>query len=252
MARIIKATELANRREPRLVVLKLRELTVEARDVILDARKQAARILADANARAQSLQLKGEEAGHAEGFARGRQEGAAEGERKAYQDACDRLNGLSDQVAAQARAILDQLARQVGSRRSGDERQMIRFAVELARRIVGRVAVADIRAAEANLAKALELAGSRETVTVRVNPAQLERLQEHLAGFLSVLTASGKVRLLPDAEVSPGGAKAETQYGQIDATIETQLANAVEALLAPAGEVGGVEQYQPEGQYEQV
>ena len=94
---------------------------------------------------------------------------------------------------------------------------------------------AEFDAARENLTKALELAKRSTEITVAVNPDQLDRLRRHWPQLAESLGFDGRIQWVPSEGVSPGGVKIRTRRGQIDATIETQLANVAEALLGPAG-----------------
>jgi len=85
MARIIKADQLDEPAAAKMTALKLRELAVHASEIVLDARKQAARILSEARDQAKLLELQAEEKGYREGFQRGKQAGYAAGEKAAYE-----------------------------------------------------------------------------------------------------------------------------------------------------------------------
>ena len=102
--------------------------------------------------------------------------------------------------------------------------------------IVGRVAATDIEAAKSNLAKVLELSHGRASVTIRVNPQQLDRLKSHCADLAAAMNVPGEVALVADVGIAPGGAKLVSPHGEIDATIRTQLDNVIESLFGePAG-----------------
>jgi flagellar biosynthesis/type III secretory pathway protein FliH len=66
-------------------MLRLRELADHAMDLVLDARKQAARILSSARLESEALRIQAEQAGYQVGFDRGRQEGFVEGQVRARQ-----------------------------------------------------------------------------------------------------------------------------------------------------------------------
>jgi len=102
MAQIIKADQLDRLAAARITALKLRELAVQASQVVLDGRKQAARLLAEAREEAKLLELQGEEKGYREGFQRGRQEGHAAGERAAHKQIAAKLAGQNLQLAEPA------------------------------------------------------------------------------------------------------------------------------------------------------
>jgi len=231
MARIIKATEIDGAKSGDVAAMTLHEFPGDAPPAVIDAQKQADRILAHAHDQAKVIKLQADQAGYAEGFARGRREGAAAGELKAHEEVREQLADRTEKIVQQARAIVAQLAEARKALAPAAKGEAIRFAIAIAERIVGHVAVKDVAAARNNLAKAMELADARGRISVRVNPAQLEELREHCAELVGLLGPRGEVELTGDEGVSPGGVKLLCGAGEIDATIETQLANVTEALL---------------------
>lgn len=253
MSRVIKADAMNQPDAPRARILNLADLAEQARTVVLDARRQAARIVAEAREKAEAEKAQAAERGLAEGLARGRDDGYAEGLRQGLQEARKEFDAEAGELTALARKILETLRDARKDLMGGGEAQVLEFALALARRIVGRVAATDVSAANANLAKVLELCGPGPIV-VRVNPAQLEALQACAAELVRTLSIGGTVRLVADKQVAPGGVKADNGTGRIDATIEAQMDHVVRALLGgPAGEgqyapTGGAARQQPAGE----
>lgn len=231
MARIIKATELKDPEAPRMMALRLSEMAAEVRDVVLDARKQAARILAGARDQAEYIQLQAHEKGYSEGFERGRKEGCAEGERRGHELAMEKITAETAGLVRLGQSVLDELARADGVLRARQREQVLELAVAIAERIVGRIAPADIASARANLMKALELAGRTGLVRILVNPSQLEALRRHCTDLVQLLGRSDEVELIADEGISAGGVRLVVGVGEIDATIETQLNNIAQALV---------------------
>jgi len=209
----------------------LDSLAAEAQNVMLDARQQAARVLADARSQADAACDAAAAKGYAEGLARGRSEGYDEGVRRGQTEAREQFGERSAELVEQLRRLVAELEAAHDETIHGGRCELLDFALAIAGKIVGRVAVRDVGAARENLRKALELAESRREMNVLVNPAQLDTLTEALPELAGSLGRNGPVRLVADASVSPGGVKLLTAGGQIDATIETQLANVAEALL---------------------
>jgi len=209
----------------------LSDLAAEAQTVMLDARQQAARVLAEARSQADACCEAAAARGYAEGLARGSGDGYSDGLKKGLAEGRQKMAEQSAELIAQLGAIVRELAGARDEMLHTGRCELLDFALELAAKIVGHVAVRDIGAARQNLRKALELADRGRQLCVKVNPLQLEALVEHLPELTESLGNSGRVRLVGDATVSPGGAKVHTDGGEIDATIETQLDNVVEALL---------------------
>ncbi len=220
MARVIKAGETGEAAAP---ALRFADLADQARRVVLDARAQAASLTDQARAEAEQARTRAAEEGYAQGLAAARQE-----TQQATAEAAESLR----QAVESARELVEALQANRRELLAEARREMLEFAVELAERIVGRVAGADLSAAAANLAKALELCGARTEVAARVNPAQLHGLWRHCRELVDTLGA-GQVQLVADESVSPGGVKLMVGAGEIDATIEAQLDAVVTALLGP-------------------
>jgi len=230
MTRIIKAECMNETASPRAVLLNLRDFAEEARAVVLDARKQAAKVLGDARAKADGVKRQSADQGYSEGFARGQNDGYADGRKQAQDEGRQKVAADFSGLLELGRRIVQELSAARAELMDQAARQMLEFAIELAEKIVGRVAATDIQAAKTNLAKAMALVGRNAEVVVKVNPRQLEQLREHCAELAEALHLRGVVRLAGDERISPGGVKI-LSGGQIDATIETQLANVVEALV---------------------
>jgi len=209
----------------------LSSLAAEAQTVMLDARQQAARVLAEARSQADASCEAAAARGYAEGFARGGSDGYEGGLTKGLAEGRQMMAEQSAEMIVQLQAIVRELTGARDEMLHTGRCELLDFALELAAKIVGRVAVRDIDAARQNVRKVLELADRHHELCVKVNPGQLEALVEHLPELTESLRPGGRVRLVGDATISPGGAKVNTDGGEIDATIETQLDNVVEALL---------------------
>jgi flagellar assembly protein FliH len=234
MARVIKGDTPDAMAVSRAAVLKLADFAAEARDIVLEARKDAARILGEAQGQADDVLADAERRGYDEGFARGKADGHAEGQLAAES------HRAPAELLELARRAVDELHRATEQL----PRHVLAFAVEIAEKIVGEVA-GDIRAARANLIKVLALGGGYREVTIQVNPGQLAQLQEHCREVVEALSFRGTVHLVGDESIAPGGANLISGQGQIDATIATQWNTVVHALL-PERQAAPTGAYQPE------
>lgn len=69
----------------------------------------------------------------------------------------------------------------------------------------------------------LELAHGNERITVRLNPADHAALGDRVLKVSQPLAQLGKVQILPDPQISAGGCRIDTEFGNVDQRIETQL-----------------------------
>lgn len=130
------------------------------------------------------------------------------------------------QLEGPVREAIERLARELAQLASLGERlrrdaeeDLVRLAIEIARRILRREIATD-PAAVLGLAKAaLERLAAREILRVRVTPSDVALLQRHLAeqGMPDRIEVTG------DANLERGAVIVETSRGDLDASVETQL-----------------------------
>ncbi len=250
MAWVIKAGSSGSDGPGAAAVLKLTDFVAEARAVVLEARKEAARIVGEATSKVEQAAQAASERGYQEGFARGRNDGYADGRQAGSRQGLE----ASAEVAAEALSVARRIAEELASQRTElleqARRELLEFALAVAERIVGHVAARDLTAAQTNLVRALEMAGFAPSIIVKVNPGQLRALREHCRQATEALAIKGRVELVGDESVRPGGVKLLTGSGQIDATVQTQLAHIVDTLVGASGLAGDVPSGVVEGRYE--
>jgi len=239
MARVIKA---GGDGWQKAAALELTDMMEEARLIVLEARKEAARIVAEARRQAEAAEREAAEKGYQRGRKEGYEEGCRLGEQEIKRKREEKIRdlevlmlGVIEGITQAKRDLLKQ-ARE----------EMLEFALALAEKVIGRLAIKDSAAAKANLAKAMKLVEGSEELLVHVNSGDHARLEAELGELLRRLRVKGQVRLVPDEELSPGGVRVFTPRGEIDATVEGQLAK-VAAALAGEQEPGGavVGEYRP-------
>ncbi|HVZ85437.1 MAG TPA: FliH/SctL family protein [Polyangia bacterium] len=184
--------------------------------LLLDARAEAAALLARARAEADAVREAAEsarEAARQEGFRQGVERGRAE--------------GLAEAAVTMA-AARTEAARVVDDSVSA----AIALAAKMAERIVGRaVALAPSTMAEiAGEALAAARPGAGK-VRVRVHPDDLPALEPRRAA-LAARAPAATLELVADEAVSRHGCVIETPQGRVDARLETQLAALERALTA--------------------
>jgi flagellar biosynthesis/type III secretory pathway protein FliH len=183
---------------------------------LLDARSEAAELLARAQAEADALRADAgavREAARREGFETGRADGVAE-------------------AAVALAAAHTEAARLVAA--AGPT--AIALAAKMAEKIVGR-AVALAPETMAEIARQA-LAGCRPgagTVRVRIHPDDLPAVEARRAALEAGAPAA--LELIADEAVGRHGCVIETPQGRVDARLETQLA-ALERALTAGGRRG--------------
>lgn len=160
---------------------------------------------------------KARELGRQRGLQEGREAGAEEAKKSFEAD------------LARVRSIADKLQQVTESGIKGMEDIAVAIAFEAVCKMMGSAAVSR----EGILALVQEAAShavASEGVTVRLHPGDLAALQS--AGALDPALASGdKVEWVADKEIVLGGCVVETDSGDIDARLETQIAALRKTLL---------------------
>lgn len=176
----------------------LRVKPVEA--PVEDARKAAARIVAEAQADAARLR--------AQAVADGRDEGLAQ----------------AAELLAAVRAESERTRREA-------ESELKRLAVSIAEKILGREVTISPDAVVDVTREALRAAGDPDQLIVRAHPDDVAALEREKPRLMERMRESAAVAVRADAQVARGGCVLETPLGVVDARLSTQLA-AIERALA--------------------
>jgi flagellar assembly protein FliH len=100
------------------------------------------------------------------------------------------------------------------------EREVVRLAVEVARKIVHREIQADPEVIQTLVKVALDRVSGRSVVTVRVNPIDYNFLLDKQRGWAQEEGAAHEVTLMADKAIERGGCLVQTDCGDVDARIE--------------------------------
>jgi flagellar assembly protein FliH len=201
----------------------------EQLDTSADAERAPADVLAAAWAEAEQIRQQARVDGEAAGYEAGRQR--AEAEFQTVADGLVQALGEAAQALAGTRdELVESLTRQAADVSLGIGRQIVASALEVKPELVLEV----IRSAIRRLAE-------RHRLTVLVNPEDLEQVSNSIERLQTESGGIGFMEVLADRRIERGGAIVQTEYGEIDSTITTQMENA-RALLA-ASLVGDSELY---------
>lgn len=180
---------------------------------VIDAKQEARRIIDEAETEAANMRTSAEQ------FARELREASYQ---QGYEESLLEFN----QLLLNAREQRDKALAET-------ERDVLQLAVKIAEKIINREIERDSTTLADIVRTALRHARQHETLTVRVNPADLPLVQQHQ----DRLDPAGRARFLDiisDPRVGHGGCIIESEAGTIDAQLDTQLRVLERALLARA------------------
>jgi flagellar assembly protein FliH len=129
-------------------------------------------------------------------------------------------------ATAEAQPAIERLARsiedlaQIRARlRKQAEADTIKLSLAIARRVLRRELAMDADAMRGLVMAALEKLQAQEICRVRANPS-------HVAAIAAALrqgVSDAKVEVIPDGSLQPGGVVFETNQGNLDASVDSQL-----------------------------
>lgn len=134
----------------------------------------------------------------------------------------------------QALAVLQKAAEQMQETAqrlfASHREQLIRLSIEIAARILAKEIQDQNYQIEAILRQALEGIGSDRPMTIRLNPQDLQTIQQTAAK--SDGTDAPLIRWIPDPTIQPAECVIETEEGIIEWIIEEHLRRISDALLS--------------------
>jgi flagellar assembly protein FliH len=129
-------------------------------------------------------------------------------------------------AAAELQAVIDRLGQSIGEigglrarLRAEAEADLVRLALAIARRVIRREIGIDPEALHGLVLGALEKLSGQEISRARVHPSHAALVTE----CLRQNSAGDKVQVIADASREPGTVIFETQRGNLDASVESQL-----------------------------
>lgn len=106
----------------------------------------------------------------------------------------------------------------------------VRLATRIAARILRRELASSPELPLTLIRESLELAVAADGVRLLLNPQDLEHLGRSAETLVAELAPAGRVEIVADARIAPGGCRLETAHGAIDQQLETQLQRIEEEL----------------------
>jgi flagellar assembly protein FliH len=186
----------------------------DAEALLHDAKARALSLVEEANRRVAEIEAAAKRSGFDQGVSDGRAAAQAE-----MDQMLETMRGLIEMARIERHKIIE-----------GAEPEIVRLSVAIAERILTQHIALDPNTVLEMTRSAVARLVSRETVTVRVNPADIETMREHREQLMA-MNDIDNLRIIEDQRVDRGGVLLETDAGTIDAKVSTQLRE-VRRLLA--------------------
>ncbi|MDY0267664.1 FliH/SctL family protein [Trichloromonas sp.] len=163
------------------------------------------------------------EAQAAEAYARGKREGAEEMEKRL---------GPTIQAFASAVEELSRLRESILKNSSDD---MLRLVLAIAEQIIPCAVSLNPEIIHHTIVKALQAAADADSYHIKVHPDDMAVVMEKKPLLMASISGLKNLTVEEDSAIARGGCLVESELGQVDATIESQLDEIREKILRAAG-----------------
>jgi flagellar assembly protein FliH len=179
----------------------------EAEKIIAEANKKAAQIEADSRAAFEAERKDAEDEGRVAGREAGFIEGKAEVERLV-----ERTQTVLQRAQDKRAEILEET-----------EQEIISLVLLIAKKVIKVISESQRSVVISNVVQALRKVKGRGNIIIRVNMADLKLTSEHTKDFINLVEGAKSVQIVEDTSVDEGGCVIETDFGEIDARVSSQL-----------------------------
>jgi flagellar assembly protein FliH len=192
-----------------------REAEDEAAKIVEEAQKRAAEIESAAGQTVHGIERDAESRGYQAGREAGFAEGRAEVERL-----IERVHTMLERAQDKRAEILAET-----------EQQIVDLVLLITRKVVKVISDNQRNVVVSNVVQALRKVKGRGTVVIRVNVDDLKLATEHSKDFIRLIENVKDITVVEDSSVDRGGCIIETEFGEIDARISSQLAELEQKIL---------------------
>ena len=183
--------------------------------IIRDSEEKAAGMVKNADERVQSIEKDAYSAGFKEGSDSGFENGKNEVERL-----IDKVHIILSNAIEKRNEIIEE-----------SETQMISLVLLISQKVIKVISENQKNVVINNVIQALRKLKTRGEVVVRVNLADVQLTTEHIKDFMRMVDNIRSVTVLEDSTVDRGGCIIETDFGEIDARISSQLNEIQDRIL---------------------
>lgn len=136
---------------------------------------------------------------------------------------------------AQATEVMGLAARQAQAMRQQSTSLLLPLATRMAERILDTELALRPEAILSVARKAMSQVRFCRKLVLKLSPEDLEVAVSQRSKLMEAVQATGEIEILPDPRIRRGGCMVETEAGEVDATLESQLEALEKALLSAKG-----------------
>jgi flagellar assembly protein FliH len=200
--------------------------TDEAQSFKREAQDEAEKIIAEARQKAQDIEDASRSAFEAE------RKDAEERGRVAGRDA-GFIDGKAEveRLVERTQTVLERAQDKRAEILAETEQEIIDLVLLISRKVIKVISENQRNVVISNVVQALRKVKGRGNIIIRVNMADVKLTTEHIKDFITLVEGSKSIQVVEDSSVDSGGCVIETDFGEIDARISSQLAELETKIL---------------------
>ncbi|GHV94116.1 flagellar assembly protein FliH [Spirochaetia bacterium] len=200
--------------------------TDEAQSLKRSAQDEAEQIIADAKVKAQEIENESRLAFEAErkeaedrGREAGREAGYAEGKAEV------------ERLIQRTQVVLERAQDKRSEILAETEQEIIDLVLLISRKVIKVISDNQRNVIISNVVQALRKVKAKGNIIIRVNMADVKLATEHIKDFIQLVEGAKSIQVVEDSTVDSGGCVIETDFGEIDARISSQLSELESKIL---------------------
>ncbi len=183
----------------------------EAEDEAVRIRREVEKEAAEKREEAEAKTGEIEQDAYTKGYNEGHEQGYNEG-KKEVQRLIDQTHMIINMAIEKRNEIIDE-----------SETQLINLVLMISQKVVKVISENQKNVVVNNVIQALRKLKSRGDVVLRVNLNDVQLTSDHVKDFMRMVENVKSITVVEDSTVDPGGCVIETDFGEIDARISSQL-----------------------------
>jgi len=187
----------------------------EAEQIKENADAEAQRIEDEAVQKAEGIERDAFDRGYAQGKEEGYREGKTEADR-----VVERLHVVLNRAIERRNEIIEE-----------SENQVVNLVLMIAKKVIKVISENQKNVVMNNVIQSLRKLKSKSDVIIRVNLADLKTVSQHKEEIVKAIERVGNITVAEDTTVDVGGCIIETDFGEIDARIASQLREIEDRIL---------------------
>jgi flagellar assembly protein FliH len=136
-----------------------------------------------------------------------------------------------ERLIQRTQVVLERAQDKRGEILAETEQEIIDLVLLISRKVIKVISENQRNVVISNVIQALRKVKGRGNIIIRVNIVDVKLSTEHIKDFIQLVEGAKSLQVVEDSTVDPGGCVIETDFGEIDARISSQLAELESKIL---------------------